>query len=182
MTTSDDVQSWVTKREITGGARTYVHYRGSYEALVPQRVEVVEPEDLVSSRDPRDTDVWFTEWQVSEDGLNVEVGRRVEWAVVPMDQNWVARLFAGRRAIPLQLDTYDDAWQNIEDLSERALLSGRVTRIDQISVRYQPSKDPVDRGMLGPDTGGAMQHTVPSLRQARAHHGTVVGWIVRVRS
>jgi hypothetical protein len=30
--------------------------------------------------------------------------------------------------------------------------------------------------------GGAMQHSVLSLRLSRAHHGKVVGWIVRVRA
>ncbi|TFD49626.1 hypothetical protein E3T55_11150 [Cryobacterium frigoriphilum] len=58
---------------------------------------------------------------------------------------------------------------------------GRSVRIDQISVRYHPSTDAAERGVLLPQAGGAMQHSVLSLRQPRAHHGQVVGWIVSVR-
>ncbi|WP_255578014.1 hypothetical protein [Cryobacterium sp. TMT1-2-2] len=42
------------------------------------------------------------------------------------------------------------------------------------------STDLVVRGLV-PESGGAMQHSVLSLRQSRARYGTVVGWIVRIR-
>jgi len=158
-----------------------VRYVGSYEPIDQVDVEAVEPEDTVPSPETRDTDVWLTEWQVAEDGLDVALDQRVDWSLVPMDQNWASRLFAGRRAIPLQLDTYADAVRDPSDRSEWTQLSGRVARIDQISVRYHPSEDPKERGGLVPETGGAMQHSVPSLRQTRGHHGKIVGWIVRVR-
>ena len=98
-----------------------------------------------------------------------------------MDQDWVARLFAGRRTIPLQLDTYADAGRDVSDLAERTLLPGRLARVDQVSVRSEMSTDPAVHELV-PRTGGAMQHSVLSLRQLRAHHGTVVGWIVRIRT
>jgi hypothetical protein len=82
---------------------------------------------------------------------------------------------------PWQLDTYADAVRDPSDRSDRTQLSGRVARIDQISVRHHPSKDPEERGVLVPETGGAMQHSVLSFRQSRGHHGKVVGWIVRLR-
>ncbi|WP_104133182.1 DUF6578 domain-containing protein [Cryobacterium sp. M91] len=150
----------------------HVYSTASYESFQRQHVGTVEAEDI---------DVWFTEWQVAEDGLNVELDERVRWDLVPMDQDWVARLFAGRRTVPLQLDTYADAGCEASDLAKRTLVAGRVARIDQVSVRYEMSTGPVVRGLV-PLTGGAMQHSVLSLRQLRAHHGTVVGWIVRVRT
>lgn len=155
-----------------------VRYVGTYEPIDPVDVVTVEPEDIVPSQESGDTDVWFTEWQVAEDGLDVALDQRVNWSLVPMDQNWVSRLFAGRRTIPLQLDTYADA---VRDRSDRTQLSGRVARIDQISVRYHPSKDPEERGALVPETGGAVQHGVWSFRQSRGHDGKVVGWVVRLR-
>jgi hypothetical protein len=153
----------------------------SYEPFQRQHVGTVEAEDIVPSPDPGDIDVWFTEWQVTEDRLNVELDESVHWDLVPMDQDWVAHLFAGRRTVPLQLDTYAAAGRDASDLAERTLLSGRVARIDQVSARYEMSTDPAVRGLV-PKTGEAMQHSVLSLRQLRAHHGTVVGWIVRVRT
>jgi len=167
----------VSKRDT--GVR--VRYVGSYEPIDQVDVEAVEPEDIVPSPETRDTDVWFTEWQVAEDGLDVALDQRVDWSLVPMDQNWASRLFAGRRTIPLQLDTYADAVRDPSDRSEWTQVSGRVARIDQISVRYHPSKDPEERGVLVPETAGAMQHSVRSFRQTRSHHGKIVGWIVRVR-
>ena len=158
-----------------------VRYVVSYEPIDRVDVEAAEPEDIVPSQEPSDTDVWFTEWQVAEDGLDVALDQRVDWSLVPMDQNWVCRLFAGRRSIPLQLDTYADAVRDPSDPSDWTQLSGRVARIDQISVRHHPSKDPEERGVPAPETGGAEQHSVLSFRQSRGHHGEVVGWIVRVR-
>lgn len=90
----------------------------------------------IASRHPDEIDVWFTGWQVAEDGLNVELDERVEWAVEPMDQ---------------------------------------------VSVRYDVSTGPIVRGWV-PDAGGAMQHSVASFRERRAHHGKAVGWVVRVRA
>ena len=163
------------------GPGMYVYYAASYEPFQREPVGAVEAEDIVPSPDPGDIDVWFSEWQVVEDGLNVELDERVHWDLVSMDQDWVLRLFAGRRTVLLQLDTYADAGRDASDLAERTLLSGRVARIDQVSVRYEMSTDPADRGLV-PETGGAMQHSVLSLRQPRTHHGTVTGWIVRVRT
>ena len=159
-----------------------VRYVGSYEPIDLVDVVAVEPEDIVPSQEPGDTDVWVTEWQVAEDGLDVALDQHVDWSLVPMDQNWVSRLFAaGRRTIPWQLGTYADAVRDPSEPSDRTQLSGRVARIDQISVRHHPSKDPEERGVLVPETGGAMQHSVLSFRQSRGHHGKVVGWIVRLR-
>ena len=77
-----------------------VRYVVSYEPIDRVDVEAAELEDIVPSQEPRDTDVWFTKWQVAEDGLDVALDQRVDWSLVPMDQNWVSRLFAGRRSIP----------------------------------------------------------------------------------
>lgn len=158
-----------------------VYYGASYDPLLRADEEVVDDEDIVPSRHPDETDVWFTGWQVAEDALNVELDQHVGWDLVPMDQDWVDRLFAGRRSIPLQLDTYADARRDLADLSDRTRLAGRVARIDQVSVRYEVSTDPAVRGLV-PETSGAMQHSVLSFRQRRAHHGKAVGWVVRVRA
>ena len=171
----------VSNKESKRDTGVRVRYVGTYEPIDRVDVEAVEPEDIVPSQEPRDTDVWFTEWQVAEDSLDVALDQHVDWSLVPMDQNWVSRLFAGRRTIPLQLDTYADAVRDPSDRTDRTQLSGRVARIDQISVRYHPSKDPEERGVLVPETGGATQHSVLSFRQSRGHHGKVVGWIVRLR-
>lgn len=130
-------------------------------------MEAVEAEDVVPSGSPHETDVWLTEWQVAGDGLDVAVGQHVDWALVPMDQSWVARLFAGRRTIPLQLDTYAGAERDTYDPSAFTLLSGRVARIDQISVRYQPSEDPAETRSAVARNRGAMRHSVLSLRKPR---------------
>ncbi|RJT87638.1 hypothetical protein D6T64_13625 [Cryobacterium melibiosiphilum] len=158
-----------------------MYYVGSYEPLVRENAEAVDDEDIVPSKHSDETDVWFTDWQVAEDGMNVELDERVDWDLVRMDLAWVARLFAGRRSIPLQLDTYADAGRGLADLSERTHLAGRVARIDQVSVRYEQSTDPAVRGLV-PEPGGAMQHRVLSFRDRRAHPGKVVGWVVRVRA
>ncbi|ANP73449.1 hypothetical protein PA27867_2501 [Cryobacterium arcticum] len=151
----------------------------SYESLIRSEAQAVDAEDISPPRDSDETDVWLTEWQVAEDGFKVELDQRVDWALVPMDQDWLARLFAGRRTVPLQRDTYAEATRDL-GASDWTYLSGRVARIDQISVRYQLSDDPAEHGLV-PEPGGAMQHTVPSLHKPRAHHGRIVGWIVRVR-
>lgn len=156
-----------------------VYYGASYEPLVC--ADAAWDEDVVPSRHPDETDVWCTEWQVAEDGVNVERDEHVDWDLVPMDQDWVARLFAGRRAIPVQLDTYADAGRNPSELTARTRVAGRVARIDQVSVRYHASTDSAVRGMV-PETGGALQYSVLSFRERRAHRGKVVGWVVRVRS
>jgi len=153
----------------------------SYEPLVAPKAEPVDPEDIVPQAGPRQTDVWLTDWQVADDGRDVAVGEQVDWSLVPMDQPWAARLFAGRRMIPLQLDTYADATLDRNNPGLWTAVSGRVIRIDQVSVRYYPSDDPADHGSRIPETGCAMQHSVPSLWKRRAHHGELVGWVVRVQ-
>ena len=157
------------------------HFVFSYEAFLRGDYEAVDAEDIAPGRGPYETDVWLTEWQVAEDGFDVAVDQRVEWALVAMDQDWVARLFAGRRAIPLQLDAYAEATRDILDPLVWTHLSGRVARIDQISVRYYRSEVAEERGVRVAETGGAMQHSVLSLRKPRAFHGQLVGWIVRVQ-
>ena len=153
----------------------------SYEPLVREDVIAVDAEDIAPSRGPHETDVWLTEWQVAEDGFDVALDQHVDWALVPMDQDWLARLFAGRRTVRLQLDTYAEAVRDSREASDWTQLSGRVVRIDQISVPHHTSEDPAERGVRVPETGGAVQHSVRSLRKPRAHHGELVGWIVRVR-
>ena len=169
--------SRVGPREESG----HEHSVFSYEALLGGDYESVDAEDIVPGRGPHETDVWLTEWQVAEDGFDVAVDQRVEWALVPMDQDWVARLFAGRRAVSLQLDAYAEATQDILAPLVWTHLSGRVARIDQISVRCYRSEVPKERGVGVAETGGAMQHSVLSLRKPRAFHGQLVGWIVRVQ-
>ncbi|MGO1385852.1 MAG: DUF6578 domain-containing protein [Microbacterium gubbeenense] len=152
----------------------------SFRPLVKKDVGAVDAEDIAPSSGPHETDVWLTEWQVTEDGFDVALDQRVDWTLVPMDQEWVTRLFSGRRTFPLQRDTYAQTTRDTRETSDWTQLSGRVSRIDQISVRYQPSEDPAEHGLV-PETGGAVQHSVPSLQRPRAHHGEIVGWIVRVR-
>ena len=156
------------------------HRVASYESLRREEARAVDAEDIAPNRGPQETDVWLTEWQVAEDGFDVALDQRVDWTLVPMDQDWATRLFSGRRTVPLQRDTYAEATRDSREISDWNQLSGRVARIDQISVRYHPSEDPAEHGLV-PETGGAMQHSVPSLQKPRAHHGQIVGWIVRVQ-
>lgn len=160
-------------------SRTWVSMTGSGGA--EEEVGVIDAEDAVPAADPYEIDVWLTEWQVAEASLDVALGQHVDWALVPMDQNWLARLFAGRRTVALQLDTYADATRDVADPSAWILLSGRVVRIHQVSVRYHPSENAATRGVRMPEVGGAMEHSVSSLQTVRSHHGDLAGWIVRVR-
>lgn len=153
------------------------HYSGSYKPLTAEKLEEPELEDAVPSQSPHETDVCLTEWQVSEDGFDVAVGEEVDWELVPMDQEWLDQMFAGRRLVPLQRDTYAGFVGEIYDRSQWAHLSGRITRIDQVSARY-----PVDSRTELPEAGSAMQHTVPSVQERRTHDGNLVGWVVRIRS
>ncbi|PVE14828.1 hypothetical protein DDA93_15575, partial [Arthrobacter sp. Bz4] len=140
------------------------------------RPEEPELEDAVPSQAPQETDVWQTEWQVSEDGFDVAVNEAVDWKLVPMDQEWLDRMFAGRRLVPLQRDTYAGFVGEIYSRSEWTRLAGRVTRIDQVSVRY-----PTDSTTGLTETGSAMQHNVSSVQEHRTHDGSLVGWVVRIR-
>lgn len=153
----------------------------SFRPLVKKDVGAVAAEDVAPSSGPHQTDVWLTEWQVAEDGFDVALGQHVDWHLVPMDDAWVTQLFAGRRTITVQLDTCAEARRHPIATLVWTHLTGRVTRIDQISVRFHSSQDPAERGVRVAETGGAMQHSVLSLQKPRAHHGVIVGWIVRVR-
>ncbi len=90
--------------------------------------------------------MWLTEWQVSEDGFDVVLDEQVSWALVPMDQEWLERLFAGRRVVPVQRDTYAGAVGELHGPSSWTQCAGRVTRIDQVSVRYPGADDPAQSG------------------------------------
>ncbi|POH64772.1 hypothetical protein C3B61_11435 [Cryobacterium zongtaii] len=153
----------------------------SFRPLVKEDVGAVDAEDIEPSSGPHETDVWLTEWQVAEEGFDVALDHYVDWQLVPMDDDWATQLFAGRRTISLQLDTYAEARRHPTETLVWTHLTGRVTRIDQISVRFHPSEDPAERGVREAETGGAMQHSVLSLQSPRVHHGVLVGWIVRVR-
>ncbi len=125
-----------------------------------------------------EVDVWLTGWQVEDDCLQVTLGETVVWELVPMDQDWITRLFDGRRVVSLQLDTCAGA------LSEPATfewteIRGVVQRIDQVSVLYVASNDPLERGLV-PKRGAAVVHTVPSIWPEDPHSGSINGWIVRV--
>lgn len=154
----------------------HAHYFGSYEPLPTTEPEVADEEDAVPAGGPHETDVWLTEWQVTEDGFDVVLDEEVDWLLVPMDQQWCARMFDGRRSVSLQRDTYAGAVGERYGHSEWTRLSGHVTRIDQVSVRY-----PTDRGAGLAEEGSAMQHTVSSVQERRSHHGSLVGWVVRIR-
>lgn len=155
-------------------------FGASYDSRLTGNVRAVEAEDSAPPAGPHETDVWLTEWQVAEDGFDVALDENVDWALVPMDQDWAARLFAGRRTVDLQRDSYAEPLQDASETAGWTRLCGRVTRIDQISVRYQQSNGPADPGPV-PVIGGASQHSVHNLHTERAHHGALVGWIVRVR-
>ncbi len=166
-------------------AMSTFHYFGTYHPLIAGRSgsdehAIAEPADTVPPPGPHDLDVWITEWQVAEDRTEISLGEQVEWMLVPMDQDWIDRLFADRRHIQWQVDTYADVGRDPSDPREYVALTGRVSRIDQISVRYVQSEDPAVRGWV-PVTGGATEHSVLSFGTPRAHHGRLVGWIVRVQ-
>ncbi|MHA7274613.1 DUF6578 domain-containing protein [Arthrobacter sp. TMT4-20] len=158
------------------------HFVGSYEPLESEEPYVAEDQDANPPIGPHEADVWLTEWQVLEDGFDVVLGDYVDWLLVPMDQDWLGLLFTGRWPVALQRDTYADAEQDGLGRSLRTKLTGHVTRIDQVSVRYQQHPSSTDRGEHLPEIGGAMQHNVSSIQERRGHHGSVVGWIVRVQA
>lgn len=145
----------------------------------PRATPPVPPEDPVPDPMMGEVDVWLTQWQVEEDGFEVAVGERVEWSLTEMDQDWVDRLLTQHRLVPLQLDSSDEDLHGTEPLARRDL-SGVVTRIDQVSVRFV--NDPTGPGTRVPERLGAQQHSVSSLSERRPHHGDVTAWIVRIRS
>jgi hypothetical protein len=138
----------------------------------------VAPEDPVPSLTDGETDVWLTDWQVEEDGFDVAVGEHITWTLYGSDQPWIDLILAVPRTVPLQRDTYEHE-RSADELSTRRDLRGVVTRIDQVSVRFVSSER---RGYSAPEAHGGQQHTVSSLSNRRPHHGTITGWIVRVRS
>ena len=83
----------------------HTHYVGSYEPLVPVEPVVVDAEDPVPPRNADEVEVWLTGWQMEEDGFDVVLGEQMDRELVPMDQQWLGHLFAGRRSIALQRDT-----------------------------------------------------------------------------
>ena len=95
----------------------HVRLSASYESLRTEESRAVDAEDVAPNRGPRETDVWLTEWQVAEDGFDVALDQRVDWTLVPMDQDWVIRLFSGRRTVPLQRDTYAEATRDSREIS-----------------------------------------------------------------
>lgn len=123
--------------------------------------------------------MWLTEWQVAEDQVQIVLDEVISWDLIPMDQDWIARLFVGRRAVPLQLDAYADATRD-KDAADWTHLRGLVVRIDQISIRDAPSIEPGLPG-LTPEHGAAVVHTVSSMRDTQPHDGSICGWIVRIR-
>ena len=116
-------------------------------------------------------DVWLTGWQVEEDRRQILVGETVTADVVPMDQEWLTTLFGDRRAVAWQVDHYAG--------TPGCPIAGIVTRIDQVSVTWMDSTDPGQRGQV-PVPGAAVVHTVSSIRPEQPHHGSIVGWIIRV--
>ncbi len=138
----------------------------------------VASEDAVPALADGETDVWLTEWQVDEDGFDVAVGEHITWTLYESDQPWIDEILTVPRTVPLQRDTYDHE-RSEEELSTRRDLSGVVVRIDQVSVRFVDSER---YGYSAPETHAGQQHTVSSLSARRPHHGTITGWIVRIRS
>jgi hypothetical protein len=154
----------------------------SYSSMAPGEPATGDAPDVVPGLRPDETDVWLTQWQIAEEGINVETGEDVHWALISMDQAWAGRLLGNRRAINLQLDTYADATRGSDDPSWTQL-AGRVERIDQISMlREQPGRTSEAAEEQTSGFGEAVQHEVTSLRTLRAHDGDIVGWVVRVRS
>lgn len=158
----------------------HTHYVGSYTPLVPPGPVVVDAEDPVPPRGSDEVDVWLTGWQVEEDGFDVVLDEQIDWSLVPMDQQWLHHLFTGRRKVPLHRDTYAGAVGELHASSSWTRLTGRVTRIDQVSVRYPGAGDPAYLGAGLAEVGGAVQHTVASVQERRGHDGSLVGWIVRI--
>ncbi|RMB61392.1 hypothetical protein EAX62_01670 [Tessaracoccus antarcticus] len=127
---------------------------------------------------PGEVDVWLWEWQVAEDRRQVLLGETVMWDLVPMDQDWISKLFADRRSVPLQLDTYA-GHSEPADAPEWTRMSGVVQRIEHVSVRYVQPTDPSGTGSV-PERGAAVVHTVPSIWPEQPHTGSTTGWIVRI--
>ena len=94
-------------------------------------------------------------------------------------QNWIARLFADRGVVPVQLDTYAGTIRNM-DAADWSHLGGTVIRIDQISIRYVHPVEALQPGLV-PERGAAVMNTVSSIWPMQPHHGSIVGWIIRLR-
>jgi len=157
--------------------RPRTHYAGSYEARAPRGPVVVETADTAPPAGAGDVDVWLSEWQVAEDAFVASVGETVEWVVVPADEAWVELLCAGRRPVRLDRDTYADATGR----SGTMTVTGRVSRLDQVSTAFEPTLDEEGRGQLSPVPGGAVGHEVLSTDERRGHAGRLVGWVARLR-
>lgn len=56
------------------------HFAFSYEPVRGKEPEVVDAEDIVPTRGPHETDVWLTQCQVAEDGLDVALDQPIDWA------------------------------------------------------------------------------------------------------
>lgn len=154
-------------------------YEGSYSPMVDAPERDVEPGIVSPPPSCGEVDVWLTEWQVAEDHFAVVVGETVAWKLVPMDHDWITRLFESRRTVPLQLDMYAEATRG-ENALDWTEINGVVVRLDQVSVQYVQSNDPAQRGLF-PQRGAAVVHTVSSIWPVQPHHGHLSGWIVRIR-
>lgn len=170
------------------GCDVFTTYIGSYEplhrgdaAVDAQLAPAPEVPPGITSPLPTvdEVDVWLTEWQVAEDHLQVVLDEIIAWDLIPMDHDWIARLFADRRTVPLELDTYAGATRD-KDAADWTRLGGTVVRIDQISIRYVPSTEPREPGVV-PARGAAVVHTVASVWPMQPHHGSICGWIIRIR-
>lgn len=68
---------------------------------------------------------------MSEECLQVALDEIVAWKLMPMNHDWIENLFADRRTVPLQLDTYADATRE-PDAPDWTNLKGTVVQIDQV--------------------------------------------------
>lgn len=119
-------------------------------------------------------DVWLTEWQIEEDGYDVAVGDEITWSLYAADQPWIDRILKATRTVPLQLDFYAEELSEAERAT-REDVRGTIIRIEQVVT------DPDKRGFSMPETHCGQQHSVSSLSDRRPHHGSIDGWVVRVR-
>ncbi|MDJ0336646.1 hypothetical protein QMK31_00205 [Cryobacterium sp. PH31-O1] len=154
-------------------------YAGTYSPLITAPLQIVEPGVVSESPAADEVDVWLTQWQVAEYNFQVSLTETTTWKLIPMDNDWITRLFDDRRVVPLQLDMYAEATRDLGS-PDWTVVNGVVVRVDQVSVEYVPSSDPSETARV-PKHGAAVVHTVTSIWPVQPHHGLIAGWIVRIR-
>jgi hypothetical protein len=99
--------------------------------------------------------VWLSEWQATEEWVDVHVGQRVAWTLTQETTPWVELLFDGARGVDLVLDTYAHPSHSPVLID----VAGVVRAVEAVSCRHAPGGD-YERGSA---TVTAVRSTLDAL-------------------